>query len=166
MQTSQSAPLFIRRVAVCGAGVMGAQIAAHCVNAGVPVVLFDLAKDDGQGGKNGIVQRAIAQLKKLNPAPLGVDALADLITPANYDEDLALLPDAHRRARPPGRLVAPAALASRVSRPDGIPSMKSSTSPCVTPTSPRFVFLTMTLTVTGSDAVAGFGETVSVVDVA
>ncbi len=91
MQTSQSAPLFIRRVAVCGAGVMGAQIAAHCVNAGVPVVLFDLAKDDGQGGKNGIVQRAIAQLKKLNPAPLGVNALADLITPANYDEDLALL---------------------------------------------------------------------------
>ncbi len=93
MQTSQSAPLFIRRVAVCGAGVMGAQIAAHCVNAGVPVVLFDLAKDDGQGGKNGIVQRAIAQLKKLNPAPLGVNALADLITPANYDEDLALLAD-------------------------------------------------------------------------
>ncbi|WP_345796290.1 3-hydroxyacyl-CoA dehydrogenase NAD-binding domain-containing protein [Castellaniella sp. MT123] len=93
MQTSQSAPLFIRRVAVCGAGVMGAQIAAHCVNAGVPVVLFDLAKDDGQGGKNAIVQRAIAQLKKLNPAPLGVDKLADLITPANYDEDLALLAD-------------------------------------------------------------------------
>ncbi len=70
---------------------MGAQIAAHCVNAGVPVVLFDLAKDDGQGGKNGIVQRAVAQPKKINPAPLGVTALAELITPANYDEDLALL---------------------------------------------------------------------------
>ena len=63
MQTSQSVPLFIRRVAVCGAGVMGAQIAAHCVNAGVPVVLFDLPKDDGQGSKNGIVLRALAQLR-------------------------------------------------------------------------------------------------------
>jgi 3-hydroxyacyl-CoA dehydrogenase len=32
----------VRKVAVLGAGVMGAQIAAHCVNAKVPVVLFDL----------------------------------------------------------------------------------------------------------------------------
>ncbi|CAM5188417.1 3-hydroxyacyl-CoA dehydrogenase OS=Castellaniella defragrans OX=75697 GN=HNR28_002119 PE=4 SV=1 [Castellaniella defragrans] len=91
MPTSQSAPLFVRRVAVCGAGVMGAQIAAHCVNAGVPVVLFDLAKDDGHGGKNAIVDAAIARLKKLNPAPLGAPELADLITPANYDDDLGLL---------------------------------------------------------------------------
>ena len=37
----------IRKVAVCGAGVMGAQIAAHCVNAGIPVVLFDLATKEG-----------------------------------------------------------------------------------------------------------------------
>ena len=33
----------IQRVAVCGAGVMGAQIAAHCLNAGLSVVLYDLA---------------------------------------------------------------------------------------------------------------------------
>ena len=32
----------VKKVAVLGAGVMGAQIAAHCVNAKVPVVLFDL----------------------------------------------------------------------------------------------------------------------------
>lgn len=37
----------LRRVAVCGAGVMGAQIAAHCVNAGIPVVLFDLPAREG-----------------------------------------------------------------------------------------------------------------------
>lgn len=89
MQATQSIPLTIRKVAVCGAGVMGAQIAAHCVNAGVPVVLYDLAAKEG--GKNAITQRAIAQLKKLNPAPLGVNALAELIVPANYDEDLGLL---------------------------------------------------------------------------
>jgi len=38
---------------------MGAQIAAHCVNAGVPVVLFDLAAKEGD--KNAIAKRAIAQ---------------------------------------------------------------------------------------------------------
>ncbi|HEX7387983.1 MAG TPA: 3-hydroxyacyl-CoA dehydrogenase NAD-binding domain-containing protein [Castellaniella sp.] len=84
-------PLYVRRVAVCGAGVMGAQIAAHCINAGVPVVLFDLAKDDGRGGKNAIVNAALARLKKLSPAPLAAPHLADLITPANYDENLDLL---------------------------------------------------------------------------
>lgn len=79
----------VRRVAVLGAGVMGAQIAAHLVNAGVPVVLFDLPS--GEGDKNGIAARAIAGLRKLSPAPLGVPDLADEIVPANYDDDLALL---------------------------------------------------------------------------
>lgn len=83
--------LRIRKVAVCGAGVMGAQIAAHCVNAGVPVVLFDLAAKEGD--RNGIALKAIANLKKLKPAPLGAPELADLITPANYDEHAALLAD-------------------------------------------------------------------------
>ncbi|HEX2517976.1 MAG TPA: 3-hydroxyacyl-CoA dehydrogenase family protein, partial [Castellaniella sp.] len=92
MPTSQTASPFIRRVAVCGAGVMGAQIAAHCVNAGVPVVLFDLPKQDG-GDRNAIVHGALAQLKKLNPAPLGRAELADFIVPANYDDDLELLAD-------------------------------------------------------------------------
>jgi NADPH-dependent 2,4-dienoyl-CoA reductase/sulfur reductase-like enzyme len=58
----------IRRVAVLGAGVMGAQIAAHLANADVPVVLFDLPAKDGD--PNGIVTKAIANLAKLNPAPL------------------------------------------------------------------------------------------------
>ena len=39
--------LIIRKVAVLGAGVMGAQIAAHCANAGVPVILFDLPAKEG-----------------------------------------------------------------------------------------------------------------------
>lgn len=81
----------INRVAVCGAGVMGAQIAAHCINAGVAVVLFDLPTD--QGDKNSIAKRAIAQLKKIKPAPLGDSNLADVIVPANYDDDLHLLAD-------------------------------------------------------------------------
>ncbi len=83
---------FVRKVAVLGAGVMGAQIAAHCVNARIPVLLFDLpAKDANAGDKNGIVVRAIDGLKKLSPAPLGDVAEAGLISAANYDDDLELL---------------------------------------------------------------------------
>ncbi|HUH88344.1 MAG TPA: 3-hydroxyacyl-CoA dehydrogenase family protein, partial [Pusillimonas sp.] len=86
MQASHSGQFHIRKVAVCGAGVMGAQIAAHCVNAGVPVVLFDLPAK--QGDPNGMVAKALVQLRKASPAPLGTPDLAQLITPANYQDDL------------------------------------------------------------------------------
>ena len=79
----------VRKVAVLGAGVMGAQIAAHLVNCKVPVVLFDLPAKDGP--KNGIVTKAVEGLKKLKPAPLGVPEDAALIQQANYEEHLALL---------------------------------------------------------------------------
>ena len=79
----------VRKVAVLGAGVMGAQIAAHLVNCKVPVVLFDLPAKEGP--KNGIVTRAIEGLKKLKPAPLGVPEDAALIQQANYEEHLAVL---------------------------------------------------------------------------
>ena len=80
---------FVKKVAVLGAGVMGAQVAAHCINARVPVVLFDLPAKEGP--KNGIVLRAIDNLKKLNPAPLGNGEDAALIAVANYEDDLELL---------------------------------------------------------------------------
>lgn len=79
----------VKKVAVLGAGVMGAQIAAHCVNAKVPVVLFDLPAKEG--AKNGIVLKAIENLKKLNPAPLGNKDDASLIEVANYEDNLDLL---------------------------------------------------------------------------
>jgi 3-hydroxyacyl-CoA dehydrogenase len=78
----------VKKVAVLGAGVMGAQIAAHLVNVKVPVVLFDLP---GKDSPNGIVTKAIEGLKKLKPAPLGVAADAELIQAANYEQDLKLL---------------------------------------------------------------------------
>jgi 3-hydroxyacyl-CoA dehydrogenase len=56
----------VKKVAVLGAGVMGAQIAAHLVNVKVPVVLFDLPAKEGP--KNGIVSRAIEASRKLKPA--------------------------------------------------------------------------------------------------
>ena len=79
----------VRKVAVLGAGVMGAQIAAHLVNCKVPVVLFDLAAKDGP--KSAIALKAIDNLKKLKPAPLGVPEDAALIQAANYEEHLGLL---------------------------------------------------------------------------
>lgn len=81
----------VKKVAVLGAGVMGAQIAAHLVNVKVPVVLFDLPAKEGP--KNGIVTRAIDNLKKLKPAPLGVADDASLIGQANYEEHLEQLRD-------------------------------------------------------------------------
>ncbi len=81
----------VRKVAVLGAGVMGAQIAAHLVNVKVPVVLFDLPAKEGP--KSGIALKAIDNLKKLKPAPLGVPEDAARITPANYEEHLDLLKD-------------------------------------------------------------------------
>ena len=89
----------VRKVAVLGAGVMGAQIAAHLVNVKVPVILFDLPAKDKDGGgtpspgfsKNGIVSRAVDGLKKLKPSPLGVPEDAVLIGQANYEEHLEQL---------------------------------------------------------------------------
>lgn len=81
--------LQIRKVAVLGAGVMGAQIAAHLTNAGVDTVLFDLPAKEGN--PNGVVDKAIANLGKLSPAPFASKSLAGSITAANYDQHLALL---------------------------------------------------------------------------
>lgn len=84
-----SEKLLVRRAAVLGAGVMGAQIAAHLTNAGVDTVLFDLAAKEG--APSAVSAKAIANLGKLSPAPLADRALAARIVPANYDTDLALL---------------------------------------------------------------------------
>lgn len=81
----------VRKVAVLGAGVMGAQIAAHLVNVKVPVVLFDLPAKEGP--KNGVVTKAVDGLKKLKPSPLGIPEDAALIQQANYEEHLELLKD-------------------------------------------------------------------------
>ncbi len=91
--TAPSTPkaLRIRKAAVLGAGVMGAQIAAHLSNAGVETVLFDLPAKDGP--KSGIALKAIANLQKLSPAPLADKNVAATLIPANYDEHLDHLKD-------------------------------------------------------------------------
>jgi 3-hydroxyacyl-CoA dehydrogenase len=81
--------LQVRKTAVLGAGVMGAQIAAHLANASVPVVLFDLTATDGD--PSGVARRAIENLKKLSPPPAAVKDRFGCIEPANYDEHLSKL---------------------------------------------------------------------------
>ncbi|MDN0082878.1 3-hydroxyacyl-CoA dehydrogenase/enoyl-CoA hydratase family protein [Crenobacter sp. SG2305] len=85
----QNGKLIIRRAAVLGAGVMGAQIATHLANADVPVVLFDLPAREGD--KNGVVQKALDGLKKLEPAPAASADRLQYVDAANYDDHLPLL---------------------------------------------------------------------------
>jgi len=79
----------VRKAAVLGAGVMGAQIAAHLCNAGIPTLLFELAAKDGD--PNALARKAIDNLGKLSPAPLGRKSVAQDIIPANYSQHLPLL---------------------------------------------------------------------------
>ncbi len=81
--------LIVKKAAVLGAGVMGAQIAAHLANADVPVVLFDLPAKEGD--KNGVVNKSLDALKKLSPAPLASKGKLKYIDAANYEEHLPLL---------------------------------------------------------------------------
>jgi 3-hydroxyacyl-CoA dehydrogenase len=84
--------LLVRRAAVLGAGVMGAQIAAQLTNAGIDTVLFDLAAEGtSPDARNVVATKAITNLGKLSPAPLGSKSFGELITPANYDDGLELL---------------------------------------------------------------------------
>ena len=83
--------LVVRRVAVLGAGVMGAQIAAHFVNAGIPALLFDV--EATKGAPNALALRAIETLRRLDPPPLAMPRLASFIEPASYRDDVGRLAD-------------------------------------------------------------------------
>ena len=82
-------PFHVHKVAILGAGVMGAQIAAHLVNANVPAALFELPAKEGD--PNGNVAKAIDGLRKLEPSPLASAAKAAFIEAANYDQHLEQL---------------------------------------------------------------------------
>jgi 3-hydroxyacyl-CoA dehydrogenase len=76
----------IKSVAVIGAGVMGAAIAAHVANAGIKVKLLDIVKP-GNTDRNAIAKGAIERFKKAQPNPLMSSAAARLITPGNTEDD-------------------------------------------------------------------------------
>ncbi|HZR22777.1 MAG TPA: 3-hydroxyacyl-CoA dehydrogenase NAD-binding domain-containing protein [Vicinamibacterales bacterium] len=73
----------IRSAAVLGAGVMGAQIAAHVANAGIPVLLLDLTAE--------IAAQGLKRAKTLKPDPFFTKSTASLITIGGFDTDLKKL---------------------------------------------------------------------------
>lgn len=80
----------INKVAVIGAGVMGAAIAAQFTNAGTPVYLLDIVPEQA-GNRNTIAETAIQKLLKAEPAAFMHPNNARLITPGNIEDHLALL---------------------------------------------------------------------------
>ncbi|AWU96149.1 3-hydroxyacyl-CoA dehydrogenase/enoyl-CoA hydratase family protein [Azospirillum ramasamyi] len=82
----------IERAAVIGAGVMGAGIAAHFANAGIPCVLLDIPAKEG-ADRSAIAKGAVAKMLKTDPAPFMHPRNARLITPGNLEDDLNLLAD-------------------------------------------------------------------------
>jgi 3-hydroxyacyl-CoA dehydrogenase len=92
----------IEKAAVLGAGTMGAQIAAHLANAGVPTLLLDIppreltpeeqAKGLSLGSaqvKNRIARNGLEAAVKAKPAAFFVPENAQLVTAGNFDDDLA-----------------------------------------------------------------------------
>ncbi len=82
----------IRKVAVIGAGVMGAGIAAQVANSGTPVVLLDIVPA-GAENRNAIAEGAVAKMLKTEPAPFMSKAAAKLVTTGNIEDHLDLLAD-------------------------------------------------------------------------
>jgi 3-hydroxyacyl-CoA dehydrogenase len=85
----------ISKVAVLGAGTMGARIAAHMANAGVPAYLFDIVPPDADGpARNKIAAGGLDAAVKSKPAAFFDPALARLVTIGNFEDDLKRLADA------------------------------------------------------------------------
>jgi 3-hydroxyacyl-CoA dehydrogenase len=82
----------IKKVAVVGAGVMGAAIAAQVANAGVPVLLLDIVPP-GAKTRNALADGAVAKMLKTEPAPFMGAAAAKLVKTGNIEDDLAALGD-------------------------------------------------------------------------
>ena len=84
----------IHKVAVLGAGTMGARIAAHFANAGVPSYLFDIVPPDADGpARNKIAAAGLDAARKSKPAAFFEPSLAKLITVGNFEDDLKKLAD-------------------------------------------------------------------------
>jgi 3-hydroxyacyl-CoA dehydrogenase len=94
----------IRKTAVLGAGVMGAQIAAHLANAGIPCLLLDIvpreltAEEQTMGltlqsraVRNRVAQAGLDNALKAKPAPFFSSAAAHLVTIGNFEDDLSQL---------------------------------------------------------------------------
>jgi len=84
----------IHKVAILGAGTMGARIAAHFANAGVPSYLLDIVPPDADApARNKIAAAGLDAAKKSKPAAFMDASLARLVTVGNFEDDLKKLAD-------------------------------------------------------------------------
>jgi 3-hydroxyacyl-CoA dehydrogenase len=84
----------IHKVAILGAGTMGARIAAHFANAGVPSLLLDIVPPDADGpARNKIAAAGLDGARKSKPAAFFETSLSRLVTVGNFDDDLKRLAD-------------------------------------------------------------------------
>src|SRR4030095_8211845 len=98
-----AAMISVKKAAVLGAGTMGAQIAAHLANAGIPTLLLDIVpRADPQAearpserapDRNAIARAGFEAAKKAKPAAFFTSDLASLVTVGNFEDDLAQLKD-------------------------------------------------------------------------
>src|SRR5437773_9690979 len=103
-----AAMIQVKKTAVLGAGTMGAQIAAHLANAGIPTLLLDIvpkepnvsearpsgrATSDNPQDRNAIARAGLETAKKAKPAAFFTADRASLITIGNFDDDLANIRD-------------------------------------------------------------------------
>src|SRR5579862_9015361 len=84
----------IHKVAVLGAGTMGARIAAHFANAGVPSYLLDIVPSDADAAsRNKMAAAGLDAAKKSKPAAFMDASLSRLVTVGNFEDDLKKLVD-------------------------------------------------------------------------
>src|SRR6476661_4258526 len=84
----------IHKVAILGAGTMGARIAAHFANAGVPTLLLDIVPPDADGAaRDKIAAAGLDAARKSKPAAFMDPSLARLVTIGNFEDDLKKLAD-------------------------------------------------------------------------
>src|SRR6476659_10840605 len=94
----------IQKAAVLGAGTMGAQIAAHLANAGIPTLLLDISpreltpEEQAKGldlqssaVRNRIARGGLEAAKNAKPAAFFKSELASLVTVGNLDEELPMV---------------------------------------------------------------------------
>ncbi len=82
----------INKVAILGAGTMGARIAAHFANAGVPSLLLDIVPPDGgSSARNRFAVAGLEGARKSKPAAFFEPSLSRLVTIGNFEDDLKKL---------------------------------------------------------------------------
>jgi len=77
----------VKKVCVIGAGVMGAGIAAHVANAGIPVLLLDIVPKDATD-RDAVAKGAVAKMLKTDPAPFMSKGAAKLVETGNIEDHL------------------------------------------------------------------------------